>query len=145
MTLEEARDQLRAAGLAAVVIQGNWRSYLRGGSGQVEIDGLKIFTFPEFSIFPSGDSHTEPDRYKADTTILGHREGDWEYGDLGHCVEWVIARVAQGPSMRELASRAVEANERRNAELAAMTPEDRECAIKRWAEDLADECSELDD
>lgn len=48
-------------------------------------------------------------------------------------------------STRELARQAYEANEKRNAELAAMTPEDREKAIQEWAETLAADVADLND
>ncbi len=143
MTLEEARHRLLVAGLAAEIGKGD-RPYIIGGQASWDDQGIKVFTFPQFEIHPCGNRHTEPDHYKAGTTILAQR-GDWEYGDLPHCCEWVINRVALGPAMRELAHKAAEACRQREAELAAMSPDDRERAIKKWAEDLAAECSELND
>jgi hypothetical protein len=49
------------------------------------------------------------------------------------------------PSLRDLAQQAVDASDRRNAELAAMSPEDREKAINEWAQELADDVADLDD
>ena len=47
--------------------------------------------------------------------------------------------------LRELARSAVEANAKRNAELEAMSPEDREKAIQEWAAKLAGEVADLND
>jgi hypothetical protein len=46
---------------------------------------------------------------------------------------------------RALARRAFESNAKRNAELAAMSPEDREAAIAEWAKKLAGDVAELND
>lgn len=48
-------------------------------------------------------------------------------------------------STRDLARAAVESNDRRNAELEAMSPEDREKAIEAWAKQLAEDVCALDD
>jgi hypothetical protein len=49
------------------------------------------------------------------------------------------------PELLALAQEAAEAARRREAALAAMSPGDRELAIKKWAEDLAADCSDLND
>ncbi len=49
------------------------------------------------------------------------------------------------PETRALAQRAVEACAKREAELAAMSPEDREKAIEAWAKRLAEDVCSLND
>ena len=68
----------------------------------------------------------------------GHQLSTW----LAVCFE--RARTAS-PSTRELAQRAVEAQERREAELAAMSPEERDKAIEEWARKLAEDVADADD
>jgi hypothetical protein len=51
----------------------------------------------------------------------------------------------RSPEMRRLAQEASEANDRREAELAAMSPEDRERAIEQWARKLAEESASVND
>jgi hypothetical protein len=52
--------------------------------------------------------------------------------------QWTTAMLAQ-------AEAAAAANAKRNAELEAMSPEDREKAIAEWARRLAEDTAHLDD
>ena len=62
---------------------------------------------------------------------------------------WVAAVFERSRNMpestRKLAQQAVEASARREAELQAMRPDEREKAIRDWARKLAEETAGLDD
>lgn len=77
--------------------------------------------------------------------------GQWNHAYAGDL--WLplwLATIFEGtrsmsPERRALAQRAVEACEKREAELAAMSPEDRDKAIQEWAERLAADVADLTD
>ena len=68
--------------------------------------------------------------------------GQWMSFWLAVCFE--RARSAS-PETKALAQRAVEACQKREAELAALPPAEREKAIQEWARGLAEESAKLTD
>jgi hypothetical protein len=78
----------------------------------------------------------------------GHWQAPWMTPD-----EWLNFELATAflraaemtDSTRDLAKAALEHQDRRNAELAAMNPEDRERAIEAWARKLAEDTCTADD
>jgi acyl-CoA reductase-like NAD-dependent aldehyde dehydrogenase len=78
--------------------------------------------------------------------------GLWSHSSVG-TTNWMplwLACIFQGtremsPETRKLAQEAADACARREAELAAMSPEDREKAIDEWARKLAEDVSSLND
>lgn len=77
--------------------------------------------------------------------VLPSRPSEAEGSTLFHKVEppldveSITITSAFSPGLNELAKQAAEASAKRNAELEAMSPEDREKAIGEWAEKLAED------
>jgi hypothetical protein len=84
-----------------------------------------------------------------DSVPFNPRPNEWSTstGRLKHLIEHPREAMIDlmTPEMRKLAQQAVEANDRREAELAAMSPEDRERAIDQWAKKLAEDTAGLND
>ena len=75
----------------------------------------------------------------------GMSAGKWLRIDMAVVLQNIKTPPPMSPEIRKLAEEAVAANAKREAGLAAMTPEDRERAINEWAHKLADEVSALND
>ena len=84
-----------------------------------------------------------------DSVPFNPRPSEWSTstGRLRHLIEHPMEAMMElmTPERRRLAQQVIEANDRREAELAAMSPEDRDRAIDQWAKKLAEDSASLND